>query len=107
MQKQAETYHLRFSECIDRLEREISPNYIPGAIAWVDAIYDGAYSKALNRLERSLEKLKDRIISDRDFAVEQSLFFDTVTEYFQKYRTHKKLDESEQFLKSFFKGDYK
>lgn len=107
MQKQSDNFYLRFSECVEKIEREISPAYIPGAIAWVDAVYDGAFSKAADRLERSIIKFRDRVLSEHDFQIEQAIYFDTLTEYFIKYRKHKNLDESEHFLKSFMQGEIK
>lgn len=96
----SETYFLRFSECIKKLEREIPDEHLGPLYSWIDAIYDGAWSKAIDRLERAVLKAQRNLITDHDFRYEQSIYFDSMIEFVREYKKHKQIDETDTFLKS-------
>lgn len=105
MQKQSEYYHLRFSECIDKLERELHQDYIGGFYQWADATHGNAWSKAVSRLERAIKLVTDKAISEDDFRVEQALYFERCSELISQYRQLQRLDETDTFLRSLRKGE--
>lgn len=41
-------------------------------------------------------------MTDHDFKVEQSLYFDSMMKFIEEYRKNKMLDEKDAFLKSLF-----
>lgn len=105
MSKQNEYEHLSFFQSVTRLDRELHSDYIGGFYAWADAIFDGAWSAAANKLERALRLVENRQISRQDFQIEQSLYFERVSELIKEYRKFKKLDETDAFLKSLATGE--
>lgn len=101
MQKLLREYkHLTFSQCIEKLERELQTDYIGGCYAWIDETQDGAWSKAINRFEKAILAYRDHLITDDTFTTEQEIYFSTVHNFVQEYRKHKQLDASDSYLKS-------
>jgi len=96
----------RYNQSIQRLERDIVPQYLEGCIHWVDTIYDGAWSALSERYERILKLFLDGKLKPIDYEIEEEIFFENMQSYMEKYRTYKKLDERQDFIKSFEKEKY-
>ena len=94
-----------FTELTERIHRDIASQYVEGCIHWVDSIYDNAWFKATERLERGLILFRSGKISEEAMRVEEEIFFEDLQEHVRKYLTYKRLDPKALFLKSFKQGD--
>jgi hypothetical protein len=104
MQKQV-SFERFFDEFRKRVHRELATGYVEGTIHWVNTIYDGAWFKTTERLDRGLVLFREGKISIESMRMEEEIFFDELQEYTQKYLRHKRLDPRSQFIKSLNQGD--
>jgi len=95
-----ETYYLRFSECLQKLEREIPDDLLGPCYKWIDTNHDNAWSKAISRLERAVLMAQEHAISEHEFKLEQSRYFETMLEFVKQFKKYKNIDETQTFLKS-------
>jgi hypothetical protein len=90
-----------------RVDAEIAKHYIEGCIHWVNTLYDDAWFKATERLERGLNLFRSGKISLESMQLEEEIFFEIIHEHTEKYKRYKKLDDRTVFLKSLEKGESK
>lgn len=45
-------------------------------------------------------------MTEHDFKIETAIYFDRMLDFIAQYRKYKNLDESDQFINSFKKGEY-
>lgn len=78
-----------FSKLIQSVENEINLAYIPGAIAYVDANSDSAWSKAMDRFDRALFKsLQDR--NPELAKLEADIFKNTLQPLIALYKSYRR-----------------
>ena len=90
---------LGFSEIISSIESELSALYLPGAINWADDTMDGAWSKAIDRFDKALSIAIER--QDYTLArIEGDFYKATIIDLIRRYKTHKRMDDTESLLQS-------
>lgn len=88
-----------FSKMIREIECEISNDYLPGAIKWVDNNYESAWSNAIERFDSALKSMSYQ--GDYSFLKrEGEIYKNTVLELIKKYKQEKQTKEVQMFLQS-------
>jgi hypothetical protein len=91
--------NLGFSEIISAIEAELSIQYIGGCVKWADENHDNAWSKAMARFDEALVACIERKdYTSAKIAGEQ--YKRTCLDLLWKFKTAKKLHDTESFLGS-------
>lgn len=90
--------NLGFSQIIGAIEAEIDTIYLSGAIQWADNQFHGAWSAALERFDKALAVALER--KDPALAKTEGAYYKaTVIDLLSKYKNHKKMNDTQSFLK--------
>lgn len=96
---------INFPALFRAIEAEIQEKYISGAIRWCDDNFDGAWSKAMNQFENALSMYQSNL-NLASLSVETDKYKNTVVKLLSEFKSHKKINDTDSFLKSLkTKGD--
>lgn len=91
--------NLELSKIIQKIEAQISPEYLSGCMAWADKTHNNKWSNAIDEFEKQLNKFRETLdhgVLNNHARVYQA----TCIELIQEYKKIKGLDDADEFLKS-------
>ena len=81
------------AELLDRIDRELSPVYVGGAVKWADDYRHFAWSKAIDKMEKAL-------LSKDSYKIRLQLeeYVATCIQLIREYKASQKIDSEDDFI---------